>query len=267
MEVALDDLARQLWDARRLGHTIDAARCELPTTKEEAYAIQDAIVQLSGLHRRGYKVGSTSKEAQHLLGTDEPGAGTLLGPFVHASPAHITIAPAQMPAIEGEFAFRFGRDVPSRAEPYTMTEVLGAIDGVAGAIEVVGTRFSGGLSGKGRLLTTADCGVNIALVIGAWTAFSGQDFQQHAVAMTINGVAKGAGTGSRALGDPFNVMLWLVNHQSNRRVGLKTGEIVSTGTCTGLDTVHSGDMARADFGTLGVVEIEFKPWATGAALT
>ena len=254
----MEILARQLWDARRLGRTIDSAKCELPKTKEEAYAIQDAIVQLSGLHLRGYKVGSTSKEAQRLLGTDEPGAGPLLGPYVHPSPAHFKIAPAQMPAIEGEFVFRLGRDLPSRPAPYTMSEVVSAIDGVAGAIEVVGTRFSGGLSGKGRLLTTADCGVNIALATGAWTPFSGQDFREHSVTMMINGAEKGAGTGSRALGDPLNVMLWLANHLSVRRLGLKAGEIVSTGTCTGLDPVHPGDGSRADFGTLGAVEIEFE---------
>ena len=106
-------------------------------------------MRLSGLRRRSYKVGSTSEEAQRLLGTNEPGAGALLEPYVHASPARINIVPAQMPAIEGEFAFRLGCDVPPRHEPYTMTEVLSVIDGVAGAIEVVGARFSGGLSGKG----------------------------------------------------------------------------------------------------------------------
>ena len=251
------DLAQQLWDARRLGRTIDAARCELPKTKDEAYAIQDAIVQLSGLLLRGYKVGSTSKEAQRLLGTDEPGAGPLLGPYMHTSPALISIVPAQMPAIEGEFAFRIGRDLPARPEPYIMSEIVSAIDGVAGAIEVVGTRFAGGLAGKGRLLTTADGGVNIALATGSWARFAAQDLRQHAVNITINGVEKGSGTGSRALGNPLNVFLWLVNHLSARSEGLKAGEIVSTGTCTGLASVHAGDVARADFGTLGAVEVEF----------
>jgi 2-keto-4-pentenoate hydratase len=94
--------------------------------------------------------------------------------------------------------------------------------------------------------------------MGAWARFAAQDLRQHVVKMTINGLEKGAGTGSRALGDPRNVMLWLANHQSERRLGLKAGEIVSTGTCTSLDAVHPGDVARADFGTLEVVEIECK---------
>jgi 2-keto-4-pentenoate hydratase len=254
----LRNLARILWDARRLGYTVDAAACTLPKTKEEAYAVQDAIVELSGLPRSGYKVGSTSREAQRLLGTDEPGAGVLLGPYVQDSPARVAVVPASMPAVEGEFAFRLVRDLPPRASAYAMPEVAGAIGSVAGAIEVVGTRFSGGLSGKGRLLTTADCGVNIALVTGAWAMWSAQDLRSHQVTLTINGVEKGSGTGSRALGDPLNVLLWLANYQSTRQVGLEAGEIVSTGTCTGLDTVHPGDVARADFGALGTVEISFE---------
>lgn len=258
MEVRLSILAQALWDARRDGQTVNAAEYELPKTRDEAYAVQDAIVQLSGLRRCGYKVGSTSKEAQHLLGTDEPGAGPLLAPYVYASPARIPVVPTHMPAIEGEFAFRIARDLPPRPLPYSLQEVVGAIDGVAGAIEVVGTRFSGGLVGKGRLLTTADGGVNVALALGEWSRFSGQDLRRHAVCMAINGVVKGMGTGSRALGDPLNVVLWLVNHQSMRGLGLNAGEIVSTGTCTGLDPVRPNDVARADFGTLGAIEIAFK---------
>ena len=252
------DLAQHLWDARRLGHTIDAAACDPPKTVEEAYAVQDAIVALSGFARSGYKVGSTSKEAQQLLQTDEPGAGVLLQPYVYDSPAQVTVVPENVPLVEGEFAFQLARDLPPRAGAYTMAEVTNAIGSVAGAIEVVGTRFSGGLSGKGRLLTTADCGVNVALVTGPWVKWSAHDFRSHEVTMTINGIKKGFGTGSRALGDPRNVVLWLANHLSARGIGLKAGEIVSTGTCTGLDAVHPGDVALADFGPLGAVEISFK---------
>jgi len=54
----LKERAGRLWDARRFGRTVDAAACRLPTIKEEAYSIQEAIVALSGLERRGYKVGA-----------------------------------------------------------------------------------------------------------------------------------------------------------------------------------------------------------------
>ena len=137
-----------------------------------------------------------------------------------------------------------------------MPDVTGAIDAVAGAIEIVGTRFSGGLEGKGRLLTTADCGVNIALVTGEWAPFRDQDLREHPVTMTINEHPKGAGTGSRALGDPLNVLLWLANHLSKRGAGLRAGEVVSTGTCTGLDRIAPGDVVRAGFGSFGDVTIE-----------
>lgn len=220
--------------------------------------MQETIVGLSGLARCGYKVGSTSKEAQRLLDTDEPGAGVLLAPFVHEGPARIALVPEQMPALEGEFAFRIGRDLPARESPYTMAEITDAIESVAGAIEVVGTRFSGGLQGKGRLLTTADGGVNIALVTGDWIPFNGQDLREHGVTMTINDDVKGNGTGSRALGDPLNVLDWLVNHQSKRRIDIGAGEIVTTGTCTGLDPVEPGDIARAEFGSFGSVSIAFE---------
>ena len=62
----------------------------------------------------------------------------------------------------------------------------------------------------------------------------------------------------RALGNPTNVVLWLANQQSARGRGLKAGEIVSTGTCTGLDPVRPGDRVQADFGGLGTVDVSFE---------
>jgi hypothetical protein len=45
------------------------------------------------------KVGFTSKEAQRLLGTSEPGSGPILGPYLHMSPGRVAIVPLQMPAV------------------------------------------------------------------------------------------------------------------------------------------------------------------------
>jgi 2-keto-4-pentenoate hydratase len=129
-----------------------------------------------------------------------------------------------MPAVEGEFAFRLSKALPPRSEAYHRGEVASAIGAIAGAIEVVGTRFAGGLLGKGRLLTTADGGVNIALVLGPWFSdWRRWDVPRHAVSMTVNGEMKGQGTGARALGDPMNVLIWLANQQSRLGRGLDAG--------------------------------------------
>jgi len=252
------DLARMLWQARAAGTVIQVEGIAVPATDDDAHAIQDAAVALSGHPSKGFKIGSTSLEAQRALGTDRPGAAPLLAPFVHDSPATLAIAPAHAPFVEAEFAFRLGHDLPARAEPYTREDVAAAVAGVAGAIEIVGSRFAGGLNGKGRRLVTADFGANIAFVGGAWHAgFPLDRLPDHPVRMIIDGEQRGSGTGSRALGDPLNVLVWLANWQSTRGRGLKAGEIVSTGTCTGLDPVAPGNRVRADFGSLGTVEIQF----------
>ena len=249
------ELAQRLWDARKQGSVVTREDISEPATTEEAYAIQTQIAHLSGYEVRGFKVGSTSKEAQQLLGTTEPGSGPILGPYLHTSPARVTIVALQMPAVEGEFAFRLGRDLPPREAAYASVEVAQAIDAVAGAIEIVGTRIAGGLAGKGRFLVTADGGANVALVTGPWTTdWRGLDLKVHRVEISINGKQRGQGEGARALGDPMNVMVWLANQQSNFGRGLRRGDIVSTGTCTGLDGVKSGDHVVANFGSLGHVE-------------
>jgi 2-keto-4-pentenoate hydratase len=255
----MNDLARRLWEARRDGCVIARETLTPPANAEAAYAIQAEAVRLSGLPARGFKVGSTSLEAQKKLGTTEPGSAPLLAPFVYESPARIKLVAGHNAELEGEIAFRLGRDLPPRGAPYTFAEVADAIDAAAGAIEVVGSRITGGLAGIGRFLSTADFGVNIALVVGPWNSgWRALDLRSLPVGMTIAGLPKGHGTGARALGDPMNVMIWLANQQSARGRGLNAGEIVSTGTCTGLDAVRAGERARAGFGSLGEVEVAFE---------
>lgn len=252
-------LAQQLWQARVDGTVVALDDIVAPTSMEEAYAVQAEVTRLSGHAVRGFKVGSTSAEAQRMLGTTEPGSAPVLAPFLLKGPAEVAIVPLQMPAVEGEFAFRLGRALPPREAAYARAEVAAAIDAAAGAIELVGTRIAGGLAGKGRFLTTADGGVNIALVVGHWTtAWRGLDLKTHRVSVQINGEARGSGEGARALGDPMNVMVWLANQLARSGRGLLAGDIVSTGTCTGLDRVRPGDRVTADFGTLGRVELALR---------
>ena len=116
-------LAEALWRARQHAGTVTRPDY---LALDDAYALQAEIAAASGMQQVGFKVGSTSVEAQRKLGTDQPGAGPLFAPVVHASPATIAIFPEHIPAIEGEFAVRLGRDVPPRDTEYSYAEVADA---------------------------------------------------------------------------------------------------------------------------------------------
>ena len=254
----MKSLAEELWQCRKEGGVVDIAKAHRLTSEKEALEMQKEVIRLSGMPVLGFKVGSTSLEAQKILGTTEPGTSPILSDYIFGSPATINIDPGHAPAVEGEFAVRLGCDLPARKETYSFDDVYNAVDAVAGAIEVVGSRFKGGLAGKGRFLTTADFGANIALILGSWVEnWKVEDLGSHCVRMSINGVSREEGIGARALGHPLNVLEWLANKQAQTKQGLSKGEIISTGTCTGVLNILPSDVVSADFGSFGNVDIKF----------
>ena len=240
--------------ARLNGTTVSASQDEGPADAATAYAMQLEVFKHLGGASNAWKVGSTSPESQAKLGTTEPGAARVPVRYNFASGEAVPVFAAHDLWIEGEFALRLGADLPAREEVYEREEVVAAIDGVAPALEVVGSRLAEGIAKGGRFRVTADGGANVSLTTGAviedWRGF---DLPSHELRLLIDGEEAAVGVGERSLGDPVNVMIWLANHQRNRD-GLKAGEIVSTGTCTGLIKVKPGDLLRADFGAIGVVE-------------
>lgn len=250
-----DDLPVQLARARVQGHTISAP-APIPSL-QDAYVLQESVAGLLASPTCGWKVGSTSAEAQARLGTDEPGAGRLLARFVYGDGDTIVVHAAHDLQIEVEFALRVAKDIIPRETPYAAAEVLAHLDAVLPALELVGSRFSAGLAGAGRSLVTADGGANIAFANGAPSLLSGTgSLAEMSCQLIHNGTVAASGTGARALGDPLNVMVWLANHLSARGITLKAGELVSTGTCTGLIPIAIGDELTGDFGPLGRVTVQ-----------
>jgi 2-keto-4-pentenoate hydratase len=59
------------------------------------------------------------------------------------------------------------------------------------------------------------------------------------------------------LGHPFEALAWLVNQLAGRGGGLKTGDVVLTGSVVQTNWVAAGDRVVMDLGTLGAVELSF----------
>jgi 2-keto-4-pentenoate hydratase len=254
---SMPNLAQRLSQARLDGTTVSVQSSEIIGSLDTAYTLQEQVFQQIGDISDSWKIGSTSAEAQAALGTTEPGAARIPKRFCFTSPSDVPIFTAHDVKLEAEFAFRLRANLPPRENDYQRSEVAEAVAGVAPALEIVGSRLSGGLTGAGRYAVTADGGANIALVtsqfVTDWQRF---DLPSHRLFVALNGTVRAEGEGRRALGDPLNVLIWLANRERERN-GLKAGETVTTGTCSGLLEIKTGDTVVADFGTLGTVQANF----------
>ena len=241
-----------LWQARVDGSLVDAPAAS--PSLADAYRLQGEILALGGCQQVGWKIGSTSPEAQARLGTDQPGAGPILREFHFGHDATVRIHPQHEVFAEVEFAFLVAKTLSPGDGPFARRDVLDAIGAFVPGIELVGSRFKQGLSNIGRELITVDGGGNVAFIGGnPLDAWAPDTLPHHRCRLEINGQSVAEGVGARALGDPVNVLEWLANHLSGRGIALEAGYVISTGTCTGLEKVKAGDHVRGDFGELGEV--------------
>lgn len=253
---AIRSAAECLIGARKTATAIEALPAEcVPHSMEDGHAIQEAMLDLCGWPLAGYKIGCTSAHAQQMLGTDGPFPGRVFRPFLHTTPATLAMADLIKPGVEGEFAFELSHDVPSRPTPWKRAEIEGCVGALYPAIEVIDTRFTR-FAEVGIPNLLADTGANGGLVLGKaildWPAI---DLAAAEVVMKIGGSVAGRGQGRDVLGHPLDALTWLANDLSRRGRGLMAGQIVTTGTCTGMQHVPPGGTAVADFGSLGSVRL------------
>jgi 2-keto-4-pentenoate hydratase len=228
-----------------------------PADRAAGYSAQREIVRFSGQDVVGWKIAATSAAGQKHIGVDEPLAGPLLANRVLADPATVPLDGNIMMVAEAEFAFRFARALPKRANPYTQDEVLDAVESLHPAIEVPDSRYSDFVKvGAPQLIADTACAD--WFVLGAATAaqWRGSDLAAHAVAAFRNGEQVASGSGANVLGDPRIALTWLVNELRTYSDGISAGQFVTTGTCVIPIPIQRGDRVRADFGEFGTAQVD-----------
>ena len=245
---AMTELGERLAAAWAGGSPLGALPPHLvPQSAEDAYAAQTALV--ARLMPRfgpivGWKVGAPSPTA-------EPAASPLLADLVQPSPAHFGGPRLRLCGIEAEVAFRFGEALPPRREPYGEPEVSAAIYSIHPAIELVETRFETWNIPPG-LAKLADVGSNGGFCFGVGsTEWRSLDLERSAVSLEIDGksiVERGRGN---TAGHPMRTLVWLANHAGQLCHGIKAGDIVTTGSHTGLAFAGRGCRVTARVAGLG----------------
>lgn len=216
-----------------------------PADEAQAYAVQDLVVQARG-EVAGWKVGAASPTAT-------PARSALTRDSVHVGPVvALNAAAFNVIGVEAELAYEVVADLPPREQPYSEDEVLAALGSVCAAIEICDTRYAqwGEQDALSRLADQANHG---ALVIGSGRADVRQvDPTAEPVSIRINGrVAVEHEAGGNSAGHPLRMLVWLANEGARSLGGLKAGQWVTTGSCTGTEFVAAGAAVIADFPGVG----------------
>ncbi len=137
-----DEAANLILSLWRSGEQISALPEEIrPESREEGYAIQASLEELSGQALFGWKIAATSEGGQRHIGVDGPLAGRLLADRVVSPGETPTLKGNHMMVAEPEFAFRLGKSLPARPEPYAVDDLLEAVGTLHLAIELPSSRF------------------------------------------------------------------------------------------------------------------------------
>jgi 2-keto-4-pentenoate hydratase len=229
-----------------------------PRNRTEGYAIQAAMASLSGQPVVGWKIAATTLSGQKHINVDGPIAGRLLRQKVLAPGAAITLGDNHMRVAEAELVFRFATDLPPRNTPYETAEVMDAIDAVLTGIEVPDSRYEDFcVVGDAQLIAENACAAWFVLGEEALTDWHRLDLKTHPVRVFRNGELAGEGTGAMVLGDPKIALVWIANELSALGLGLKAGDVVTTGTVVTPVRVEPGDAIHCDFGELGQLDARF----------
>ncbi len=252
----IEAAATTIWNARcdrkRLSEMPDG---QTPQSIGDGFAVQQAIIALSGQKIGGWKIACTAKPVQELFGVEEPFFGAVFGSVLLDSPAEIDAARFPLGCVETEVAFRIGSDMPPRGTDYSSEDVRSAVDAVLPAFELIEPRFDSLLTDAAPL-AFADCALNGGLVVGEPLAdWREIDLAALPIALSVDGETVAEGQGANALGHPLKALQWLANAMSARGLTLEAGQIVASGTCTGINYVKTGQLAVGEFGPLGHVQL------------
>ena len=264
---AIAKAASELVAARRDRKPIEAISADCrPSSADDGYAVQKAFIAAWNDKVAGWKAGATLKAVQDRFGLDQPFLGPMFASTIMQSPvagqaADFNLSPGpdgtHPTSVEVEFAFRLGRDLPPKAGGYSETEVLDAVAALVPAMEIITPRYTAVPVGTpGQAL--ADSGLNGGIVLGSpVSGWLDIDYPSFATKLVVDGKTVVEGTGNLVLGHPFKSLVWLVNNLGRLGHSLTRGQVLTTGSMTGIYAVPQGSEAIGDFGRLGKVTARF----------
>ena len=233
---------------RQGGSRIASLGAAAPTTAAEVWAIQREVLRRMEGRIGGYKCAAPPGKT--------PSAAIMAAGGLRPTGGRWAVAPGEQIGIETEIAFRLGRGLPARATPYTTAEVMDCIEAAFPAIEMVVSRYRDPKAVTPEELM-ADNVSHAGLILGADVpGWRGMALESLTVRQTCGAEVQVEKPGGNPSGDPFTPLVWLANYLPQFGLSLEAGQVVTTGSCTGLLWVDSHQRVTGEFLGFGAATVE-----------
>jgi len=228
----------------------------VPADKDGGYRVAGFVAEELGWPVLGWKIAAAKEEMQRALRTDSPIWGRVFA--VQETPLEVVHAALCSPIPEVEYQARLGADLPPRAKPYSVEEVGEAVASLHPGLELAECRFAHDDAFPPLPAILADGAGSGTIIYGPpiedWRR---RDIAGQEAVLLCDGRPRRRGTAAAALDHPMVPLAWLANELSRLGIGLEAGQMVSTGTLTGMLAPRPGERFVADFGAFGSVTVGF----------
>jgi 2-keto-4-pentenoate hydratase len=247
MQKRISAAARHLLGARRSGFRLEGLADDfVPGDYEVAYAIQDALIDVSEEWIGGWKIAAGTGP--------EPVCSPLLASSYRRDGDVLNVAGTMATIVEAEVAVRIGSDLPPRSKGYSEQEMSSAIASLHPSLEILGTRFNPKLSVP-QLVVIADLQNNSAVAVGApKTDWQEIDLSHLGITLTVGDEVLKVDKGP-TMADVLSALTWLANGRAHRYGGFKAGQVIITGSRVNTPIGRPGETVGADFGVLGKISL------------
>ena len=252
MKQSIQDIANTLDHAAQHASSVEQISKTTALDLKGAYEVQ--ALSLKNRYQRGeklagYKLGFTSRAKMEQMGVHDLIWGRLTDKMQIENGGTLLRENYIHPRVEPEIAFRIGKRIDTALR---LNEVVGYIDAVAGALEIIDSRYENFKFSLEDVI--ADNCSSTAYVIGDWQAADTpvQDVQLH---MNINGEQSQTGNSNAILGNPLESLVEISRILAEYGEAIEPGAVVLAGAATSAVYIHAGDQIEGVFDGLGHVKL------------
>ena len=253
-------LSRSLVEARLDARILKDFPGQVPTSLEQAYGVQAAVMAHLPDEVVGWKVARLPPADLQRLVQER-----LAGPVYRSTVDTVELGMASsakifdggFAAIEAEIVLELGQDIPPKFDVSEIEDLTSLVAKAYCGAEIASSPMPFVID-LGAMSIISDMGINAGVIVGPEIAgFAELPKDALAVSTSIDGSVVGEARPGPITGTPFDALRFLIGHCVASDIELAKGTLVSTGMITGVHEVSVDSRARVDFGVAGCFDVTF----------